>query len=86
MKVKRIVNCVTYVYTYFKPGVRVEVKYRPSLLHSDEEKFIRKKSLGIQNDDEALINLIFTLFVDILVKSHEKKTATNEHCEFLVIK
>ena len=49
------------------PGVRVEVKYIPSHLHLVEEKDIRTLSLSIQNDDEALIKLIFTVFVDILV-------------------
>ena len=51
------------------PGVRVEVKYRPSHLHLVEEKDIRTLSISIQNDDEALIKLIFTVFVDILGNS-----------------
>ena len=48
-------------------GARVEVKYRPSLLHSAEERNIRTQSLGIQNYDEAIIKLTFKAFVDIIV-------------------
>ena len=48
-------------------GVRVELKYKPSLVHSSEEKSIRTVSLGIQNNDEGIIKLSFTAFVDIIV-------------------
>ena len=47
--------------------LRVNVKYRPSLLHSAEEKNIRTPSLGIKNDNKAIIKLTFTAFVDIRV-------------------
>ena len=53
------------MYNIFK--TYVYVKYRPSLLHSVEEKNIRTPSIGIQNDDEAIIKLIVTAFVDITV-------------------
>ena len=49
------------------PGVCVEVKYKPSLLHSAEKKNTRTLSIGIQNDDEAIIKLTFMTFVDIIV-------------------
>ena len=53
---------------FFKvPGTHVNVKDRPSLLHSVEKKKIRTLSLGSQNDDETIIKLTFTAFVDIIV-------------------
>ena len=52
--------------TFFK-GIHVNVKDRPSLLHSVEKKKIRTLSLGSQNDDETIIKLTFTAFVDIIV-------------------
>ena len=48
-------------------GVRIQVKYIPSLLHSNEEKNIRTLNIGIQNDNKYIIKLIFTAFVDIIV-------------------
>ena len=63
------------MYNIYKvPGVRVEVKYRPSLHRSIEEKNIRTLSLGIQNDDEVIIKLTFTVFADIIVNVSYFKT------------
>ena len=46
------------MYTILKArAVHVEFKYKSFLLHSAEEKNIRTLSLGIQNDDEAIIKL-----------------------------
>ena len=43
------------------------MKYRPSLLRSAEEKNKRMLRLGIRNNDETVIELIFMAFVNIIV-------------------
>ena len=63
---KGVVTCIQY---FFKvPGLHMDLKYKLFLLHSAKENNIRTLSPGIQNDDEAIMKLIFTTFVDIIVK------------------
>ena len=49
------------------PNIHVKLKYKSFLLHSAEEKNTRTLSFGIQNDDEAIIKLLFTVFANIKV-------------------
>ena len=52
------------MYNMFKvQGVRIDVRFISSLLHSVEDKNIRTLSLGIQNDDKAIIKLTLTAVV-----------------------
>ena len=58
------------MYNIFKGScIRVEVKYIPSLPRSSEEKNTRILSFGIQNNDEAIIKLIFMAFVIVIVNA-----------------
>ena len=58
-----------------------ELKYRQFLLHSAEEEKIRPLSLGIQNDDETVIKLLFMAFVNIIVKLYYFNTI--EHVQII---
>ena len=53
--------------TYVCISVRVDMKYRLSLLQSVEEENIKTFSLSIQNDRKAIIKLIFMVFIDVIV-------------------
>ena len=82
LKILKVVHGVAYIQYILKHQVYVfELKYRQFILHSPEEKKIRPLSLGIQNDDETVIKLLFMAFVNIIVKVYYFNTI--EHVKII---